>query len=39
VFATESGADWPLVLFWGGVALALAAGGAYAAGAWRALRR
>lgn len=39
VFATESGAEWPLVLFWTGVALAVVAGGAYAAGAWRALRR
>jgi CDP-diacylglycerol--glycerol-3-phosphate 3-phosphatidyltransferase len=39
LLATEAGADWPLVLFWSGVALALVAGGAYAAGAWRVLRR
>jgi CDP-diacylglycerol--glycerol-3-phosphate 3-phosphatidyltransferase len=39
VIVTHRGDDWPLVLFWTGVGLAIAAGLAYAAGARRTLGR
>ena len=39
IIVTEPGTDWPLWLFWGGVALALAAGILYGATYWRATRR
>ena len=39
VIVTHRGDDWPLVLFWTGVGLAIAAGLAYAAGVWRTLGR
>ena len=35
VLVTEPGTDWPLWLFWSGVALALAAGVVYAVSYWR----
>jgi len=35
VLVTHQGDSWPLVLFWTGVALAIAAGLVYAAGVWR----
>lgn len=38
VLATAEGTDWPLWLFWAGVALAVAAGGAYAARVLRTVR-
>ena len=38
VLVTEPGADWPLWLFWSGVALALGAGVLYAVSYWRATR-
>ncbi len=38
LLATEPGADWPLVLFWAGPALAVAAGILYAASARRSAR-
>jgi CDP-diacylglycerol--glycerol-3-phosphate 3-phosphatidyltransferase len=39
VIATAPGTDWPLVVFWIGVGLALAAAAAYAAAVWRAVVR
>jgi CDP-diacylglycerol--glycerol-3-phosphate 3-phosphatidyltransferase len=39
VIVTESDTTWPLVLFWVGVGLAIAAAVVYALGAWRALGR
>jgi CDP-diacylglycerol--glycerol-3-phosphate 3-phosphatidyltransferase len=36
---TNPATDWPLDLFWAGIALALVAGGFYVATAWRELRR
>ena len=39
VIVTEKGTDWPLWLFWTGVALALAAAGQYVAKARREVRR
>jgi CDP-diacylglycerol--glycerol-3-phosphate 3-phosphatidyltransferase len=39
IIATPSGTDWPLWLFWCGLALALAAAGVYAFTAREALRR
>lgn len=39
VIVTRKGEDWPLALFWAGVALAVAAGIAYAGSALRAVRR
>jgi hypothetical protein len=39
VLATHDGTDWPLWLFWAGLALALIAGLVYARTALRALRR
>ena len=38
VLVTEPGTDWPLWLFWSGVALALAAGVVYAVSYWRGTR-
>jgi CDP-diacylglycerol--glycerol-3-phosphate 3-phosphatidyltransferase len=38
VLVTDPAADWPLVLFWSGVALALAAGIVYAVSYWRVMR-
>ncbi len=35
LLASDEGTEWPLWLFWTGLALALAAAGAYAAKAWR----
>lgn len=39
ILITNEGADWPLVLFWSGVALALVAAALYVASAWRSVRR
>jgi CDP-diacylglycerol--glycerol-3-phosphate 3-phosphatidyltransferase len=39
VIVTDSEATWPLVLFWIGVGLAIAAAALYAVGAWRVLGR
>ena len=39
VIVTHHGDSWPLAIFWAGVGLAVAAGGVYAIGAWRALGR
>jgi CDP-diacylglycerol--glycerol-3-phosphate 3-phosphatidyltransferase len=39
VIVTDSDTTWPLVLFWVGVGLAIAAAVVYALGAWRALGR
>jgi phosphatidylglycerophosphate synthase len=39
ILVTEDGTDWPLYLFWSGVALALVAGTLYLASAWRTVRR
>jgi CDP-diacylglycerol--glycerol-3-phosphate 3-phosphatidyltransferase len=38
VLVTEPGTDWPLVLFWIGVGVALAAGILYVVSAWRSTR-
>jgi len=38
ILVTDSGTDWPVALFWSGVALALLAGILYLAGVWRALK-
>jgi CDP-diacylglycerol--glycerol-3-phosphate 3-phosphatidyltransferase len=38
VLVTEKGTDWPVALFWSGVALAVAAGILYVASAWRTTR-
>jgi CDP-diacylglycerol--glycerol-3-phosphate 3-phosphatidyltransferase len=38
VLATSAGTDWPLGLFWTGVALAIAAAALYAAAVWKAVR-
>jgi hypothetical protein len=38
VLATDRGTEWPLWLFWTGLALAVAAAGAYAAKAFREVR-
>jgi CDP-diacylglycerol--glycerol-3-phosphate 3-phosphatidyltransferase len=38
VLATSEGTDWPLWLFWTGVALAVAAGALYAVAVWKAVR-
>jgi CDP-diacylglycerol--glycerol-3-phosphate 3-phosphatidyltransferase len=38
ILITNEGADWPLVLFWTGVGLAVAAGGLYVVSAWRNVR-
>ena len=38
VIATPPGTDWPLVIFWIGVGLAVAAGASYAAAVWKTLR-
>jgi CDP-diacylglycerol--glycerol-3-phosphate 3-phosphatidyltransferase len=38
LLVTEKGTDWPVVLFWSGVALAVAAGILYVASAWRTTR-
>ena len=38
ILVTDSGTDWPLALFWAGVALALAAGILYVVSAWRTTR-
>jgi CDP-diacylglycerol--glycerol-3-phosphate 3-phosphatidyltransferase len=38
VIATPSGTDWPLVIFWIGVGLAVAAAASYAAAVWRTVR-
>ena len=37
VLATSAGTEWPLVIFWVGVGLAVAAGASYAAAVWRAV--
>ena len=39
VLASDEGTAWPLWLFWTGLVLALAAAAAYAAKAWREVRR
>ena len=39
IIVTDPGTDWPLWLFWFGVALALAAGILYGMNVWRAIRR
>jgi CDP-diacylglycerol--glycerol-3-phosphate 3-phosphatidyltransferase len=39
VIATPPGTDWPLVIFWIGVALAVAAGVSYAIAVWRSSRQ
>ena len=39
VIVTNEGTRWPLVLFWVGVGLAIAAAVAYAVGAWRSVGR
>ena len=39
ILVTDEGTDWPLYLFWAGVALALAAGTLYLASVWRAVRK
>jgi CDP-diacylglycerol--glycerol-3-phosphate 3-phosphatidyltransferase len=39
VIVTHDGTGWPLWVFWAGLAMAVAAGGLYAASAWRAIRR
>ena len=39
VIVTHHGDGWPLAIFWTGVGLAVAAGLAYAAGAWRVMGR
>jgi CDP-diacylglycerol--glycerol-3-phosphate 3-phosphatidyltransferase len=38
MLVTEKGTDWPVALFWSGVALAVAAGILYLASAWRTTR-
>jgi CDP-diacylglycerol--glycerol-3-phosphate 3-phosphatidyltransferase len=38
VLVTNSGTDWPVALFWSGVALAVVAGILYIVSAWRATR-
>ena len=38
ILATPAGTDWPLVLFWLGVALAVAAAATYAAAVWQVVR-
>ena len=39
ILVTDAGTDWPVALFWSGVALALAAGILYGNSIWRAVRR
>jgi CDP-diacylglycerol--glycerol-3-phosphate 3-phosphatidyltransferase len=39
VIVTRKGTDWPLDLFWAGLALAVVAAIVYAASAWKAIRR
>lgn len=39
ILITTEGADWPLVLFWSGVALAVAAGVLYGVSVWRSIRK
>jgi len=39
VLATPAGTEWPLAIFWLGVALAVAAAAEYAAAVWRAVRK
>jgi CDP-diacylglycerol--glycerol-3-phosphate 3-phosphatidyltransferase len=39
ILVTDEGTEWPLVLFWTGVALALLAGMIYLASVWRVVRR
>ncbi len=39
VIVTREGTDWPLALFWSGLALAVVAGIAYGLSAWRVVRR
>lgn len=39
VLITDEGARWPLVLFWSGVALAVAAAALYVGSAWRTVKR
>src|SRR5829696_8516858 len=39
ILITTEGADWPLVLFWSGVALAVAAGVLYGVTVWRSVKR
>jgi phosphatidylglycerophosphate synthase len=38
ILITTEEADWPLVLFWSGVALAVAAGALYAVSVWRSVK-
>jgi phosphatidylglycerophosphate synthase len=38
ILVTDAGTDWPVALFWSGVALALAAGILYGNSVWRAVR-
>ena len=39
ILVTDPGTDWPLWLFWSGVALASLAGILYGVAVWRAVRR
>jgi len=39
ILVTPKGTEWPLWIFWAGVALAVAAGIGYAVGVWRQMRR
>jgi CDP-diacylglycerol--glycerol-3-phosphate 3-phosphatidyltransferase len=38
ILVTEPGTDWPVALFWSGVAVAIVAGILYAASVWRTVR-
>jgi CDP-diacylglycerol--glycerol-3-phosphate 3-phosphatidyltransferase len=38
ILITNKGADWPLVLFWSGVALAVVAAALYVSSAWRSVK-
>jgi CDP-diacylglycerol--glycerol-3-phosphate 3-phosphatidyltransferase len=38
ILVTDEGTDWPLALFWSGVAVAVSAGVLYVASAWRTTR-
>jgi hypothetical protein len=39
ILVTDPGTDWPLALFWCGVALASLAGILYGVAVWKAVRR
>jgi CDP-diacylglycerol--glycerol-3-phosphate 3-phosphatidyltransferase len=38
ILVTDTGTDWPIALFWSGVAVAIVAGILYGASVWRAIR-